>query len=863
MALLKVKKRDGRIVDFEPAKIAAAVDKAFKAVGEGSPTQSVELASEISEALEKDFPDGMPSVEDIQDLVEDALIRKGLSHAAKAYILYRKEHADIRAAKEFLGVKEDELKLTVNAIQVLKKRYLLKNERGEPAESPLEMFSRVAHAAAQADAKHDPKADVAATEREFFNSMVRLEFMPNSPTLMNAGTDVGQLSACFVLPVEDSIPGIFDAVQHMALVHKSGGGTGFSFSRLRPRGDVVKSTMGIASGPLSFMRIFDVTTEVIKQGGRRRGANMGILRCDHPDIMEFITAKQQDGILTNFNISVAATDEFMQALEEDGTYLMRNPRTGVVTGSQHARDVFSYIVTQAWRTGDPGLIFIDTMNRANPTPHIGEFEATNPCVTGDTWVMTAEGPRQVSSLLGKPLELVVDGGAHRCDGNGFFATGVKPVFRLQTKEGFSLRLTADHRVLKAAGATRNALITDWVRAGDLKTGDQLVLNHHRGCGDRPDYHGETESLVPAQQDGYFLAHFDALAPDGAEQVFDVRVPGIHCFDANGFVAHNCGEQPLLPWESCNLGSINLRPMVADGAFDWDKFRRAIHTSVHFLDNIIDMNAWPLPETEKITHANRKIGLGIMGLSDALMQMAIPYNSDEALEVAEKIGAFLEEESHRASMDLAAQRGTFPNYPGSLWEKQGMPLRNATTTTIAPTGTISIIAGCSSGIEPLFAISFVRNVIEGTKLLEVNPIFEAVARARKFYSDELMVTIARSGTIQHLTEVPEDVRRVFVTAFDITPDWHVRMQAAFQKHSDNAVSKTINFPSNASIEDVDAAYRLAYKLGCKGITVYRYGAKPEQVLSLGTDTMARILEKPEYTVAEAEYAGGCPSPLCFY
>ncbi|MHB8780567.1 MAG: adenosylcobalamin-dependent ribonucleoside-diphosphate reductase [Candidatus Geothermincolia bacterium] len=703
MTQLRVRKRDGRVVEFAPDKITAALDKAFRVVGEGEHAVSETMAREVSEQLERDYPDGVASVEQIQDLVEETLIRHGYSHTAKSYILYRKQRADIRSAKELLGVREDELKLTVNAIQVLKKRYLLRDERGEPSETPMELFRRVAGAAARAESLYEPGAPVAEVEREFLGSMVRLEFIPNSPTLMNAGTDVGQLSACFVLPVDDSIPGIFDAVKHMALVHKSGGGTGFSFSRLRPRGDVVQSTMGIASGPLSFMRIFDVTTDVIKQGGRRRGANMGILRTDHPDILEFISAKQQDGFLTNFNISVAASDEFMQAVEADDTYLIRNPHSGAVTGSLHARDVFSLIVTQAWRTGDPGLVFIDTMNRANPTPHIGSFEATNPC----------------------------------------------------------------------------------------------------------------------------------------------------------------GEQPLLPYESCNLGSVNLKVMAEGGKFHWDRFRESIHRGVRFLDNVIDINSWPLPETRDITLANRKIGLGIMGFADCLLQLGIPYDSEEALELAERIGAFLEEESHAASIGLAERRGVFPNYPGSMWEGRGMPLRNATTTTIAPTGTISIIAGCSSGIEPLFAISFVRNVIEGTRLLEVNPIFEAVARARGFYSEELMVSIARSGTIQHLTRIPEDVRRVFVTAFDITPEWHVRMQAAFQKHSDNAVSKTINFPHTASIEEVDAAYRLAYRLGCKGITVYRYGTKPDQVLSFGSDLMSRMMDKPEYTIAEAEYAGGCPTPLCFF
>ncbi len=702
MPLDRIRKRDGSVVPFEAGKITAAIRKAIEEVREDDPSRAEELTAEVVSKLEERFVEDIPSVEEVQDLVEETLIERGLPRTAKSYILYRERRAEIRRTKDFIGVR-DELKLTVNAVNVLKKRYLLKDERGQVAETPDGMFRRVARAVASIEPSYDPNADVAALEEEFYRLMVSLEFLPNSPTLMNAGTEVGQLSACFVLPVEDSIPGIFDAVKNMALVHKSGGGTGFSFSRLRPKGDVVQSTMGIASGPISFMRIFDVTTEIIRQGGRRRGANMGILRCDHPDILEFVTAKDQEGFLSNFNLSVGITDELMEALDRDEVYFLRNPRSGAVTGSLHARDVFNLIVTQAWRTGDPGLVFLDTINRHNPTPHLGEIESTNPC----------------------------------------------------------------------------------------------------------------------------------------------------------------GEQPLLPWESCNLGSVNLKAMVRDGKWDREKLSRTIRTAVHFLDNVIDINRWPLEETKRITEGNRKIGLGVMGFADALFMMGIPYDSEEGLQAAEEVAAILEEESHAASAELAESRGRFPNYPGSIWEKKGIPMRNATTVTIAPTGTISIIAGCSSGIEPIFAISFVRNVIEGTQLMEINPIFEEEARARGFYGNDIMMDIARSGSLQHVEGIPEDVKRVFVTAFDIAPEWHVRMQAAFQEHCDNAVSKTINFASDASIDDIEGAYRLAYDLGCKGITVYRYGSKREQVLYLGSDSMMRLLERPEYTMAEAEYAGGCPTPLCFF
>ncbi|NIS59285.1 MAG: vitamin B12-dependent ribonucleotide reductase [Proteobacteria bacterium] len=580
--------------------------------------------------------------------------------------------------------------LSANARKVLERRYLLRDEQGRIVESPRGLFQRVARAVAEADLLYDKGTNPKELEQELFDLMVNLHFLPNSPTLMNAGTEIGQLSACFVLPVGDSIREIFGAVQNMALIHQSGGGTGFSFSRLRPKDDVVKSTGGIASGPVSFMRVYDEATEIIKQGGRRRGANMGILRVDHPDILDFIRAKERGGFLTNFNISVNATDQFMESVKADGKYDLINPRTGKAVRTLRAKRVFDRAVRSAWKTGDPGFVFIDEINRHNPTPHLGEMESTNPC----------------------------------------------------------------------------------------------------------------------------------------------------------------GEQPLLPYESCNLGSINLSTMVRDGTIDWEKLRRTVHLGIHFLDNIIDVNRFPLPEIEAITKGNRKIGLGVMGFAEMLIRLGISYASDEALEVAEGIMKFIQKEAVDKSMELAHQRGSFPNFKGSLWEKKGYErMRNATLTTVAPTGTISIIAGTSSGIEPLFAISFYREILEGTRLLEVNPLFRSMAETEGFFSQGLMERIALKGSIQDVPSMPEKLRRIFLTALDIPFEWHVKMQAAFQKYTDNAVSKTINLPRDATMEDVANAYLMAYERKCKGITIFRYGSKQHQVLYIG-------LSKDVPVQASLEFSGDC-------
>jgi len=699
--------------------------------------------------------------------------------------------------------------LTANALQVLRARYLVR-ERGVVVETPEELFHRVAFHIASVEARHGASAAaVTATTATFERMMLDLDFLPNSPTLMNAGRPLGQLAACFVVPVEDSTTGVFEAVRWAAEIQKTGGGTGFSFSRLRPAGDLVASTGGTASGPVSLMQVFDVATEAIKQGGTRRGANMGMLRVDHPDILEFIALKLDLQRMRNFNLSVAITDTFMAAVAAGTNYDLINPRTNAVDGVLDARRVLDAIANAAWAVGDPGMVFIDRVNALQPTPDSGLIEATNPCVTGDTRVWVEDrGLVAIESLVGtapRVATFVRDAGG--ADANqvvfrqatAVFSTGIRPVFKLTTLEGLTLRLTGDHRVVTERGD---------VAAKDLEPGDRL-------CGN-----GEWWT-------------FERLTLEGELPVFDLTEPTTRHFFADGILVHNCGEQPLLPFESCTLGSIDVGRFVVDQNFDWPRLRTTIHDCVRFLDDVIDANRYPLPEIERATKATRKIGLGIMGWADALVLLDLPYDSAAAEELAHRLANFLEYESLAASEQLATDRGPFPAWQGSRWQRDGhRPLRNATTTTIAPTGTISIIAGCSSGIEPLYALVYRRNVLDGAELTEINPAFQLIASERGIATPELFAEVAEHGGVRSNPRVPEDLRRRFPTAHEIDVGTHVRMQAAFQTYVHAAVSKTINLPNSATPVDVKAAYQLAYELGCKGITVYRDGSRDGQVLVTG-------------------------------
>jgi ribonucleoside-diphosphate reductase alpha chain len=570
------------------------------------------------------------------------------------------------------------LTFSESATAVLQKRYLKKDRKGRIQETPEELFRRVAKTVAEADKKFNPKIDVKTTENRFYTMMTERRFLPNSPTLMNAGRRLGQLAACFVLPIEDSMDDIFETLKNTAKIHKSGGGTGFSFSKIRPEKDVVLSTAGVSSGPISFMSVFDIATETVKQGGTRRGANMGVLRIDHPDIEAFILSKSDRNRLNNFNISVALTQRFMDALENDSDFSLVNPRNGKTMSTVSAKRLFDLIVNSAWQTGEPGIVFIDHINKTNPTPLLGEIEATNPC----------------------------------------------------------------------------------------------------------------------------------------------------------------GEQPLLAYESCTLGSINLSKMITRRSLNLKRLKKTVHEAVHFLDNVIEVNKYPLALIEKMSKSTRKIGLGVMGFADMLIQLGIPYDSEEALGLAEKVMSFISDESRAASTKLAKKRGNFPYYESSVFDDPSTPfMRNATTTTIAPTGTISIIAGTSSGIEPLFSVAHERRILDGKSFIEVNPLFTQIAKKEGFYSKRLIDELIETGSIEPNNKIPDHVKRIFRTSHDISPEWHIKIQAAFQEYTDNAVSKTVNFPADAVKEDVEKAYLLAYRSGCKGVTIYRYGSRGQQVLNIGGTQVA--------------------------
>jgi len=677
-------------------QIAKAIFAAAESMGMADRNQIEQLTSHVIERLEQ--PQPLPGMEhlipktrqkkkrpisdsEIQTIVKDILTTE--EQAKREEVQPEMETITVKPKVRLPG----SINLTENALHVLEKRYLQKDKQGEVIETPDEMFRRVARAIASAELIYDPEADVKAREEEFYQLMANLEFLPNSPTLMNAGRELGQLSACFVLPVEDSMDSIFNAVKYTALIHKSGGGTGFSFSRLRPETDRVGSTGGVASGPVSFMRAFDTATDVIKQGGMRRGANMAILNIDHPDIMKFIVAKEDPSAFTNFNLSVAVTTEFMEAVKAGTDYNLINPHSKEVSGKLNAKEVFDQIVDMAWKTGDPGIIFIDRINQDNPTPELGRIESTNPC----------------------------------------------------------------------------------------------------------------------------------------------------------------GEQPLLPYESCNLGSINLALMLrttnGTAEIDYPRLADAVKVAVRFLDNVIDVNKFPLPEIEEMTKKSRKIGLGLMGFADMLIQLGIPYDSEEALQLAADIMRFINDEAGKASVELAKERKVFPAFKGSIYDVPDGPRpRNASCTTIAPTGTLSIIAGCSSGIEPLFALSYTRNILDGTQMVEVNPYFEQAARDGGFYSEELMQQLAAGAKLHDIDGIPDQSQRLFVTAHEISPEWHVKMQAAFQKSTHNAVSKTVNFPRQATREDIAKVYMLAYQERLKGITIYRDRSRDAQVLTTGKEEKIEGVER---------------------
>ncbi|MFW5746106.1 MAG: adenosylcobalamin-dependent ribonucleoside-diphosphate reductase [Nanoarchaeota archaeon] len=669
-SVVQVRKRNGSVVLFNKQKIMLAISKAMDAVGELDLRQAENMGDEAVERIHTTLGGKIPSVEQVQDIVEEVLMKSGHTKVAKAYILYRHKRSELREAKRALlhGAMEEDMEMSLNALQILENRYLQRDENGRLIETPSQMFRRVAHYVAGGDNHY--KEDPTDTEKLFYSILTKKQFFPTSPTLMNAGTANKQLLSPFAIPIGDDMASIFDAVKHAALVHQSGGGTGFSFSRLRPRRDKVGDLSGVSSGPLSFMRIFQVSIDIIKQGGKRQGANMGVLRVDHPDIMEFINMKADGMSMPNFNLSVGITDAFMRAVKSGTNYRLINPRTQKAVASLPARVVFDNIIAMAWRNGEPGLLFLDRINKKHDCAHLGTIETTSPC----------------------------------------------------------------------------------------------------------------------------------------------------------------GEMPLLPFESAAEGAINLMSMIDDDKiFNWNRLKTAVHAAVHFLDNVITLNKYPLDRIKEESLKTRKIGLGIMGFADALFRMGIKYDSEDGITWAKKIMSFIQKEGHAASEKLAFSRGVFPAWKGSTFQQKKRRMRNATVTTILPTGSTSLIADTSPCLEPNFALCFARKALDGREFIYTNSQFKRVLEEENLYSDTLLREIAKRGTIQGLTKIPKKVRDVFVTAQDINAFWHISMQAAFQEFVDGAISKTINFSTAATVKDVEEGFLLAWDKGCKGVTIYRDGSIDSQII----------------------------------
>jgi ribonucleoside-diphosphate reductase alpha chain len=1151
-----IKKRDGRLVRFESIKITNAIYKALIATNKPDYTLAIKLTDKVVSRLEQQGYNEIkiPSVEDVQDIVETILIEEGLAETAKAYILYRHERRRIREEKmrilEKPALDDVDKILEPDALRVLASRYLLRDENGKIIESPKELFERVAILVAIPDILRDEaiyskerleRRDIdinqyldnldqldnkftignyklnkwhveamirtykdlaisgnmrvtlqellsmledgkfdkySANINEYYELMKELLFLPNSPTLMNAGARLGQLSACFVLDIQDDMHSIMQTSTNAALIFKSGGGVGINYTNLRPEGDIVASTSGVASGPVSFMRIIDTVTDVVKQGGKRRGANMGILEIWHPDIEKFITAKTTPNVLENFNVSVGIWDDFWNAYKNSARYPLRNPRNSKIMKYVDSKQLLDLIAISAWKSAEPGVIFLDNINKYNVMKRVqGLLRATNPCVTSDTWIATSDGPKRVKELIDRPFKVYVNGKTY--NSSGFFFTDIKKVYKLKTKEGYELRLTEDHRVLTVRKRTRYKIYTEWKDAKDLKKGEEIVLNDCRyyewdgkyseyegyimglyigdgysndgnvvlcswvndkgvresvieaitelGLKHRSDFNywynvksrGEyrlklvsitdiarelgidskkmvTDAIEEASSDFYkgflrglfdtdgtiignqhkgvsirlaqsnlellkavqrmllrlgivskiytnrrvselklfpdgkgsykyyqtiaqhelvitreniarfkeiigfnnmekkerlnrllsqyrrrlnkvrFIAEVESLEYDGIEDVYDVQIPEIHAFDANGIIVHNCGEQTLYPNESCNLGSINLAKLIVrdqEGkyVFDWKRYENIIRLATRFLDNIIDVNKYPIEEIEIATKLTRRIGLGVMGLADLLFELNIPYNSYEGYEFMSRLAEALSYYSMDESVEIAKSRGVFPLYNESGYVNGELPiagyyeskhtldwnalidkikkygLRNSQTTTVAPTGTISMIADCSSGIEPLFALVFEKRVTVGS-FFYTNKRFEEVLKRYGLYSNELLIKITNNyGSIKGL-DLPEELERVFVTAMDIHWADHVIAQAIWQKWISNAIAKTINMPNDVTTDDVKSSYLLAYALGLKGITVYRDGSRNQQVLHIISENKEKV-----YKITISKYA----------